>query len=67
MKFESGYLSMTLDIAGVVAYAQHHSDVDVLKSTFPDLSNEQAFAIVDGHATLTKEGGRIAYRTVQIH
>lgn len=64
---DSGFVSMSLDIPGVIAYAQHHSDVDLLKSTFPDLTDEQAFAIVDGHATITKEGGRLAYRRTCVH
>lgn len=49
---DSGYCSMTVDPLGVVRYAQHHRDVDLLKATFPDLDDTQCFALVDGLASL---------------
>lgn len=58
---------MSLDVSGVISYAQHHGDVDLLINTFPDLTHEQAFAIVEGHATIQREGARYAYRTVSVH
>lgn len=60
-------ISMTLDVSGVISYAQHHGDVDLLLSTFPDLTPEQAFAIVEGGATIQREGTRYAYSTVAVH
>lgn len=67
MAAESGYLSMTLSISGVVAVARHYSDPDLLRATFPALSDEQAFAIVEGRANLRKEGDGLLYELTPVH
>ncbi len=63
----SGYLALTLDVKGVVAYAQHFRDPDLLKATFPALTDEQAFAISEGRATLTQRGGQLLYEPCPVH
>lgn len=62
-----GYCSMTLDPLGVVEYARHHRDVDLLKVTFPDLDDEQAFALVDGLASLQIKDRKLHFTYNQVH
>lgn len=64
---DSGYISLTLDVQGVVRYAQHHQDVDLLKSTFPDLDDTQAFALVDGLASLQVRDRKLHFTLNQVH
>jgi hypothetical protein len=63
----SGYLSMTVDPLGVVRYAQHHHDVDLLKATFPDLDDVQCFALVDGLASLKVIDRKLHFTYNQVH
>lgn len=58
---KADYLSMSLDVEGVVEYARHHSDPSLLRATFPDLTDEMAFALVDGFASLTVQEKRLVY------
>jgi hypothetical protein len=58
---------MALDVQGVVRYAQHHHDVDLLKATFPDLDDEQAFALVDGLASLQVVDRKLQFTRTQVH
>lgn len=62
-----GYLSMALDIDGVVAVAQHYHDPDILKATFPGLTDEQVFMLLDDLATLTRDGPRVRFDIREIH
>ena len=61
------YLSATISVQGIVDYAQHTSDPGLLCSTFPDLSIDMAFAVLDGSATLTMEGRRLVYTLSTVH
>jgi hypothetical protein len=67
MSPDSGYLSMSLDVDGVVRYAQHTGDVDLLRSTFPDLTDEMAFALVDGTASLTLKEKKLVFTRSVVH
>lgn len=67
MNRDSGYLSMTVDPLGVVRYAQHHRDVDLLKVTFPDLDHEQCFALADGLASLQVKDRKLHFTYNQVH
>jgi hypothetical protein len=58
---------MTLDVQGVVRYAQHHRDPELLRATFPDLDDEQAFAIVDGLASLQVVNRKLQFTRTQVH
>lgn len=64
---DSGYCSMTVDPLGVVRYAQHHRDVDLLKATFPDLDDTQCFALVDGLASLQVKDRKLHFAFNQVH
>ena len=64
---DSGVVSLTFDVQGVVRYAQHTHDVDLLKSTFPDLDDEQAFALVDGLASLQVTDRKLHFTLNQVH
>jgi hypothetical protein len=64
---DSGYCSVTLSVEGVIAYAQHVNDPALLRSTFPDLTDEMAFAIVDGHATLALQEKRLVFTRTSVH
>lgn len=67
MPADSGYASMTVDPLGVVRYAQHHRDVDLLKATFPDLDDTQASALVDGLASLQVRDRKLHFTLNQVH
>lgn len=64
---DTGFVSLTLDVEGVVRYAQHTSDPALLRSTFPDLTDEMAFAIVDGFASLTVQEKRLVFTRTTVH
>jgi len=64
---DAGYCSMTLDPLGVVEYARHRRDVDLLKATFPDLDHEQCFALVDGLASLKVVDRKLQFTLNQVH
>lgn len=64
---DSGYVSMTVDPIGVVKYAQHHRDVDLIRATFPDLNDEQCFALVDGLANLQIIDRKLTFTLNQVH
>lgn len=63
----SGYASMTVDPIGIVRYAQHHRDVDLVKASFPDLNDEQCFALVDGLASLKVIDRKLHFTLNQVH
>lgn len=63
----SGYCSMTVDPIGIVRYAQHHRDVDLVKASFPDLNDEQCFALVDGLASLQVIDRKLHFTLNQVH
>lgn len=64
---DSGYASMTVDPLGIVRYAQHHRDVDLVKASFPDLNDEQCFALVDGLASLKVIDRKLHFTLNQVH
>lgn len=60
-------LNVTLDIDGIVAGAQFHSDPSLLMAAFPGLTDEQAFALVEGHASLSLDNKRVLYTPTKVH
>lgn len=61
------HIAINIDVPGLVEIAQHYGDPQLLRATLPELTDEMAFAIVDGHATLTQEGRRLTFRPNQVH
>jgi hypothetical protein len=56
---DSGFCSMSLDIAGVIHYARAVQHPTLLQATFPDLTDEDAQSILAGEMTINRNGNRL--------
>lgn len=56
---DTNYISMSLDVEGVIRYARATSHKVLLLDTFPDLTDEEAQRILDGEMTINRTGNRL--------